>query len=304
MEAFYENRRYLLSHVNMTGHVDTKGITRLSLTTGSFGGTAVGEGAEFSAEINFKEKELPSTISFTAKGVDPSSLGLGDDIHDKMTLTALGSGPFAHPEARGTLTMEELHIPSLDFYDLKGDIHYQEGFLTFTDVKARVYGGTVTASGDYHMDSRAYNIYLHGERLDSRIPSNDPKFYCLVTLDGEIHCPGDSKSLTAFGRFSSGPGFYALIPFESITGTFNNRYRAVDFYDVSIDTRFGTFRTDAFHIWNGKLHLGAIEFIDKNTGEAINLHDIQNREGPEKTVEKIRKNVKSIKQQVHELSVK
>lgn len=237
-------------------------------------------------------------IEFTARGVDPASLGLGDDIHDKMTLTAAGDGPLSHIKAHGNVTMKELHIPALDFMDVKGKIHYDKGLLTFTGVKARVYGGTVDAEGNYDLDSRAYDIYLHGEDLDSRIPSNEPKFYCLVTLDGEIHCDGNRKHLIAFGRFSSGPGFYMLIPFNRITGTFNNRWRAVDFYDVAIDTHFGLIRTDAFHIINGKLHLGTIELVDKTTGQTMTIGEARDREDPTKTIKEIQDNVKSIKKQV------
>ena len=298
MEAFYRQRRYLMNHVAISGHINTKGISRLYIKTGEFGGTMVGDGVEADCEINFKEKGLPSTITVTAKGVDPSSMGLGDDIHDKMTLTASGSGPLSHPIGDGTVTIPELHVPALDFYDVKGDIHYDNGEMTFTDVNARVYGGTVTARGDYNLDSRAYNIYLHGEGLDSRIPTNEPKFYCLVTLDGEIHCDGDVKHLVAFGSFSSGGGFYSLIPFNGISGTFNNRYRALDFYDVTIDTNFGLIHTDAFHIINGKLHLGTIELVDKETGQTMSIADAKNREGPMKTIKQIQQNIKEIKEQV------
>ena len=173
--------------------------------------------------------------------------------------------------------------------------------MTFKDVHARVYGGTVDAYGDYNIDTRAYNIYLSGEGLDSRIPSKEPKFYCLVKLDGEIHCDGDPKHLRAFGKFSTGNGFYMLVPFNSIRGTFNNRYRAVDVYDVSIDTNFGIIRTDAFHIIDGKLHLGNIELVDKDTGKVMSLKEAADNEGPMKTIKKIQENVKSIKEQVAEL---
>lgn len=298
VQAFYRQRHYIMNHVSMTGTVNTKGQTKLSLTTGPFGGTAVGDGVELHAEIDFKEKNLPTMIEFTARGVDPASLGLGDDIHDKMTLTAQGSGPLARMEADGTVTMKELHIPALDFRNVKGDVHYSSGEVTFSDVTARVYGGTVTARGNYNIDSRAYDIYLQGEDLDSRIPSNEPRFYCLVKLDGEIHCDGNQKHLIAFGRFFSGPGFYMLVPFKGITGTFNNRWRAVDFYDVSIDTSFGIIHTDAFHIIDGRLHLGTIELVDKETGKAMNLREARNSEGPMKTIKEIQNNIDSIKEQV------
>lgn len=61
MEAFYRQRHYIAKHVNMTGTIDTRGTTKLSLTTGAFGGTAIGDGVELACEIDFKEKDfLPS----------------------------------------------------------------------------------------------------------------------------------------------------------------------------------------------------------------------------------------------------
>lgn len=48
-----------------------------------------------------------------------------------MTLTAQGSGPLARMEADGTVTMKELHIPALDFRNVKGDVHYSSGEVTF-----------------------------------------------------------------------------------------------------------------------------------------------------------------------------
>lgn len=302
MAAFYRQRRYLVSRVSLNGHIDTRGVSDLHIKTGEFGGTMVGNGIEADCEIDFKEKNLPSIVSVTAKGVIPSSMGLGDDIHDKMTLTASGRGPLSHLICEGTVTMPELHMPALDFYDVKGDIHYDDGAMTFSDVKARVYGGIVTARGDYNVDSRVYNIYLHGEGLDSRIPTKEPRFYCLVTLDGEIHCDGNVKDLVAFGSFSSGGGFYSLIPFRGITGTFHNRYRALDFYDVTIDTDFGLIHTDAFHIIDGKLHLGKIELVDKESGESMSITDARDRKGPGRVISQIREDIKEIKERVSGLT--
>lgn len=106
----------------------------------------------------------------------------------------------------------------------------------------------------------------------------------------------------AFGSFSSGGGFYSLIPFRGITGTFHNRYRALDFYDVTIDTDFGLIHTDAFHIIDGKLHLGKIELVDKESGEAMSITDTRNRKGPMSGVKKIQEDMKEIKERVSGLT--
>lgn len=110
------------------------------------------------------------------------------------------------------------------------------------------------------------------------------------------------KDLVAFGSFSSGGGFYSLIPFRGITGTFHNRYRALDFYDVTIDTDFGLIHTDAFHIIDGKLHLGKIELVDKESGEAMSITDARNQKGPGRVTSQIREDIKEIKERVSGLT--
>ena len=148
----------------------------------------VGNGIEADCDIDFKEKNLPSIVSVTAKGVIPSSMGLGDDIHDKMTLTASGRGPLSHLICDGTVTMPELHVPALDFYD------------------------------------------------------------------------------------------------------------------VTIDTDFGLIHTDAFHIIDGKLHLGKIELVDKESGESMSITDARDRKGPRRVISQIREDIKEIKERVSGLT--
>ena len=61
----------------------------------------------------------------------------------------------------------------------------------------------------------------------------------------------------------------------------------------------GSVRTpNAFHIIDGRLHLGTIELVDKETGKAMNLREARNSEGPMKTIKEIQNNIDSIKEQV------
>ena len=101
---------------------------------------------------------------------------------------------------------------------------------------------------------------------------------------------------TAFtATFTSGSGYYKLIPFKKIQGAFHNRGKELDFYDVSIETALGTFSTDAFHIRNGKLQLGDIT-LTNDRGEETDVKGAM--EHAENTFRQIGQDIKEIKEQI------
>ena len=295
LEAFYENRHFLLSHVDMHLNIDTDDSLFVDLSSGKFGGTAIGDSVKIYGDIDMKSDEHTIAMNVSFYGVDPASLGLGNNIHDKLTLTAEAGGPVASPKAEGKITMEQLHIPALSFSHLDGHVFYHHGKMKFTDVTGRVYGGTVKASGNYDIDTRAYNIHLAGKKLDSRYPAKDAAIFCYVDLEGDIRCDGNPKEIISEGTFTSGSGHYKLIPFKKIQGAFHNRGKELDFYDVSIETALGTFSTDAFHIRNGKLQLGDIT-LTNDRGEETDVKGAM--EHAENTFRQIGQDIKEIKEQI------
>lgn len=300
LQAFYENRNILLSHVNMHLFIDTDDALFIDLSSGKFGGTAVGDSVKMYGDIDMKKEDHSISMSVAFNGVDPSSLGLGNNIHDKLTLIAEAQGPVAAPKAEGKLTMDELHIPALSFSNLNGHVSYHHGKMKFTDVTGRVYGGTVQAKGNYDIDTRAYTIRLTGKKLDARYPAKDAAMSCYVDLDGSIRCDGDSKTVISEGVFSSGSGHYKLIPFKKIQGAFHNKGKELDFYDVSVETALGTFSTDAFHLKNGKLILSDI-ILTNGEGERKDVTGAMNH--AKGTFQQIGRDIKEIKEQVNRLKL-
>ena len=298
LEAFYEDRHFILSHVNLHASVDTEKSLFIDFRSGSFGGTAVGDNISLYGDIDMTRPSHDVNMNAVFSGIDPSSLGFGDNIHDKMNLTATATGPLKRPLAIGNLSMKTLSIPALDFFQVEGNIRYRGGRFDFTNVTGRVYGGRLEAYGNYHIDTRAYDIYVKGFDLDARYPAKSIRMSCYVDLDGEIHCDGNSKKVISSGTFSSGSGHYKLIPFRKISGAFHNKGKALDFYNVSIETKAGTFTTDAFHITDGKVTLGPIDF----TGDSHSATDILPRvKGVKDTVQNIKRNIGEIKEHIHDL---
>jgi hypothetical protein len=257
----------------MKFELHTSGKSHIDLSTGKFGGTMRGGGMSIYGDINFKESTPVANVDVSLRDVDPSSLGFGMNLHDLMTVAARIEGPVTGPTGRGTVKMKELYIPALHFTDVIGDVYYSNGLFRFTDVHAKVFGGTLVARGDYHIDSRKYHIYGNGRNLDSKRALRDLRFSCLADLNIILLCDGNPRNLLAYGDFKSGKGHYSLIPFDSLQGRFTNRFKELTIYDAKIITPFGIITTDAFSIIKGKLHLGRIVFTDQETGKVLAVRE-------------------------------
>ena len=273
LEARYRKRHYILNNVNMKLILHNSGMSHIDLSTGKFGGTMRGGGMSIFGDINFKESKPVVDVDVSLRDVDPSSLGFGMNLHDMMTVVARLEGPVTGPLGRGTVKMKELRIPALRFTDVIGDVSYSNALFRFSDVHAKVFGGTLAARGYYNMDSRKYRIYGNGKDLDSKRALRDFRFSCLVDLNINLECDGNPRNLLAYGDFKSGKGHYSIIPFDSLQGRFSNRYRELSFFDVKIMAPYGNITTDALSIINGKLNLGKIVLTDPDTGQVITIRE-------------------------------
>ena len=264
VEVFYRERHYVMSHVQMSVALDTVKQMSLDMSIGGFGGTMIGDAIALNGTVDFTADPEPvCNTALVLYQVDPSSLGFGMNIHDKMTLSTYFTGPVSHPIGTGKVEMDELHIPGLDFANVEGKVYYENSLLQFTDVTADVYKGKLTARGDYDLDTRFYNLYGHGEAMQTEAALPKSGLHTRVDLDLEIHSEGSAKSTVSSGSFVSGPGRYRLLPFDSLSGKVTDAGGDLHFYDAVINLPGFTVSTDAFHIQHGKLSLNPIKLTDK-----------------------------------------
>lgn len=264
VEVFYRERHYVMSHVQMAVDLDTAKQMSLDMSIGGFGGTMIGDAIALNGTVDFTTDPEPvCNTALVLYQVDPSSLGFGMNIHDKMTLSTYFTGPVSHPIGTGKVEMDELHIPGLDFANVEGKVYYENSLLQFTDVTADVYKGKLTARGDYDLDTRFYNLYGHGEAMQTEAALPKSGLHTRVDLDLEIHSEGSAKSTVSSGSFVSGPGRYRLLPFDSLSGKVTDAGGDLHFYDAVINLLGFTVSTDAFHIQHGKLSLNPIKLTDK-----------------------------------------
>lgn len=264
VEVFYRERHYVMSHVQMAVDLDTAKQMSLDMSIGGFGGTMIGDAIALNGTVDFTTDPEPvCNTALVLYQIDPSSLGFGMNIHDKMTLSTYFTGPVSHPIGTGKVEMDELHIPGLDFANVEGKVYYENSLLQFTDVTADVYKGKLTARGDYDLDTRFYNLYGHGEAMQTEAALPKSGLHTRVDLDLEIHSEGSAKSTVSSGSFVSGPGRYRLLPFDSLSGKVTDAGGDLHFYDAIINLPGFTVSTDAFHIQHGKLSLNPIKLTDK-----------------------------------------
>lgn len=154
VEVFYRERHYVMSHVQMAVGIDTNRKMDIDMSIGGFGGTMIGDAISLNGTVDFQQDPEPEcSLALVLYQIDPSSLGFGMNIHDKMTLSTYFTGPVSHPIGTGKVEMDELHIPGLDFANVEGNVYYENSLLQFTDVTADVYKGKLAAYGDYDLDA-------------------------------------------------------------------------------------------------------------------------------------------------------
>ena len=163
-----------------------------------------------------------------------------------------------------------LNIPALHFYKVNGDFFYKDGKIEFSNVTGGVYGGSVEATGSYDIDTRGYAINALGHDLMASIAAKTSKINCRVELDLKMRSDGNPKNVLTYGSFTSGAGTYSLIPFEQISGKFNDRHGVLKFTDVKIKTPLGEVTSDAFEIVKGRVHINDI-WLTAPDGEKIQV---------------------------------
>ena len=264
-ELFYRRRHYLLQGMEIHADINTSEEVAIRGTVVGLGGTMRGSGMTINGTIDMKEAERPvADLSMLISEVDPSSLGFGMDIHDKMTLSVRFTGPFDTMEGAGTVRMKELHIPGIAFRNVEGAVRMKEAKLDFTDVTADVFGGKLCAWGDYDLDTRYWNLCGHGEGLESAEGFPSAQLDCKVALDLIIHSTGSTRRTVYSGSFRSGAGTYrCIVPFESLSGTFDSAWHDQRFGNLEIDFGDGyRARADTFRRKDGKVTLSPIEIYD------------------------------------------
>lgn len=263
LEVFYKARHYLLSRVNLFADINTDDEMKLDLTTGAFGGTMIGNGVKLRGTVDFNGEEVPEgDLRLVFLEVDPSSLDMGINIHDRMTFESRLRGPLNNFDGDGRVTMKDLHIPGLNFKNVMGRLDYDGEKLYFSDVEADVYDGHLTANGVYDLDTRYYWLHGKGENLQAKQALPGSSLSCPVDLDINLYSKGSGRETMTNGTFTSGEGRYSLIPFKRISGRFDQSYRDLRFYDVAIEFAGFTVHTDGLRIKDNKLILNPIKLRD------------------------------------------
>ena len=295
LEIFDRNRHYVMKDVNARIVLDSNRAIHIDMETGKFGGTAIGDGLVLKGRVDLKDvlkHRMPQLdLQFDVKGVDPSSLGFGENIHDAMTLLTKVTGDFNRPFAKGRVTMPILRIPALTFDNVVGDVTYQDGILNFSNVNANVFNGKLEAKGVYNLDTRAYTITGVAKELDSSVALKTPEFLVPVSANLNFKSEGMPRDMEVWGNFWSGEGHYMLIPIQSITGNFHNKGRHLSFSDVKVNTRITTISTNALRIDDGQLTMGPLN-ITSHGGSNFILYDEDSFDEIDENMDRIKEGMK------------
>lgn len=259
-----QKRFFVLNQVRAKIQSKTDDFIKIDFSSGLFGGTMVGDSMKLYGKVDISKEEPELNLNLTMYKIVPASMGLGN-VQNNADVFLEVKGQLQHPKADGALNFATLDLPALHFSKVSGNVHYEDGRVDFTDVTGSIYGGTVEAAGNYTIDNRHYSIDALGHDLMASIAAKSTKIHCRVELDLKMRSEGRADTVHTYGSFTSGPGDYMLIPFESISGKFDNKNKVLQFKDVVIKTDIGNVVTDSFKLVNGRVYLEDI-FLEAPDG--------------------------------------
>lgn len=261
LTACYKQRIHAFQDVNADLRYNSSDKLTIDFSTGELGGTLEGKGVDIQGSVDLKPQVSTYDLKLGIKELNPSSLGTGLDIKERVTASATVTGELPDPVIVGELYMPKLNLPGLRFTNVKGNFKYADGYIDAQNVTADVFEGTCDARGGFNIDTKAYNVSVMGHDLHSEDATNIPYFRTLVQLDLKMLCDGNSRSTLTYGSFYSGKGIYAIIKFNSIKGTFSNQYKQLKFSDVEIKSDGGDIVAPQFELIDGKLRMGNLYYV-------------------------------------------
>lgn len=266
IEAESPDRHFKMEHVNLNLNADTAKKLAIDLSTGPFSGTIGAEGLRMGGTVDLTGRVPVYDMFLSVKDLRPSTLGVGVDIDNPANAEARIRGELPRPVIDGKLSLDQLDLPGIQFTDVAGNFHYEDGKLDAPDVTAHAFGGDVAASGKFDLDNASYEAVIHGDNLKGGIAARDLGLRCDVTLDLTMRKAGREEEQEIDGKFSSGNGRYHILPFKGISGTFDRRDGVLSFHDVVISLAMGDVTTDAFRIVDGKVEIGPVYLRDALSG--------------------------------------
>lgn len=257
LEAFFENRHFLLYDVNSELDINTKRSIIGYFKSGFFGGTISADGLEISGDIDFTKPIHEYNLDLFFNEVNPSTLGAGIGVYEPVSAWAKMTGSLPNPTIKGSLSMKDLVLPGLHFVDLKGNFAYENGLINATGVTAKAFDGNIWASGYFNIDKKTYLVDIVGKYLKGQLAAGKD-LVCLVDLNAKMQGFGDPKSVLTTGSFKSSEGIYKGIFFKMISADVHNQYGLLEFNNVIIKTPLVSLTT-SLSLEKGKVHIGKID---------------------------------------------
>ena len=271
--ARHRDKIWHIKRVNMDAKVTEHRFITLRFNGTEFGGTMKGDGIDLNGTIDLKQNAQQLHMYVGFYNVVPQSLGLGK-VSDPITITGEVTGSPQKFVIDGALQTPKLAIPPLQFRELSGLYHYENGVATFKDVETTLYDGQVAAYGLYNFHNRSYRIIAHGSRLQASqaLKNLHAHVKAKVDVDLELFNDGNAKNTVMFGTLHAEDGSVYFVPFDELNAKFDNQRGRTDFTDVSLRTGVGTLFTDKIYLKRDGLEVGELYLITEE-GERLVIRE-------------------------------
>ncbi|WP_019551866.1 translocation/assembly module TamB domain-containing protein [Propionispira raffinosivorans] len=184
-------------------------------------------------KVNMDGMDSYMNLIAESEKFDPSTVLPNIPFHGDVAFTMNIAGTLADPLANGQLKIKSAEAYGYHFENATAKVKFAKNVVFIDAFEGQVFGGNVTAQGQYDSGNETYNAHLKMENIDANqlqefIPGVSGRITADVGISGE---GSDLNQALVYGSASIQNGFYLNNPFQRMDASF---YKTGD--QITIDS--------------------------------------------------------------------
>lgn len=248
--AYRQNRIYAMDKVNCVVAVKKHSLVDIDFIGNSLGGTMIGKSISLKGQAATKTDTLQLKLGL--EEIVPASLGLGK-LSDPVTLSGNITGRADKPIITGDIKFNRLDLGNMVFTNVNSKYYYKDGVFTLTNTHGNIWGGNISASGKYNVDTRRYRIDAVGQDIELAQATRQEDAEGKGKLYFTLLCDPNKKQQAISGHVEIGKGKFKILRFHRIVGDVFVHNKTTYLKNMKVIMGIGHINSKLLSVENGKV---------------------------------------------------